>query len=155
MTNRFLAIILIGTLVSCATIEGSKRRIPPSGISAYGLDQTVNLRAARAQEDEALKKGFEPFPEPIWNYIPILKVAPRYPASAINRGKSGWVLVAYTVTEKGEMEDIRIVDEYPESTFSRSSLAALSQFEFQPYIENGVATRIPNAWNLFTYEIHY
>lgn len=154
--NRFLTMILITTLVSCAIPEVSKRRAPPSNISAYGLDQTVHMRAAFAQEGAAAKDGFEPMPgEPVPNYLPMNRVAPYYPLGARNRGKTGWVLLVYTITENGGIEDIRILDEYPESTFSKSALEAAPQFKFRPYTENGVATRIPNAWNIFTYDISY
>lgn len=155
--NRFLAIVLASVLVSCATPEGSLRRMPPLDISGYGLDQTINIRAFRAQEDQWRRDGSLPPPGffPAGNYVPIYKAAPHYPASAMHQRKTGWVLVAYTVTEEGGIEDIRIVDEYPKSTFSRSALKAAAQIKFSPYIEDGVAIRIPNAWNIFTYEISY
>lgn len=148
---RVLILVTLSTLVACASTGESPRRTPLSSLSAYGLDQSVNIRASQAQAREAKSRGVE---IPIGNYLPVKKIAPSYPVGAMNRRTTGWVLVAYNITESGEMENIRVIDEYPPRTFTNSALEAATRFEYAPYEENGLAVPIPNVWNLFTYEIY-
>ncbi|MEZ5569085.1 MAG: energy transducer TonB [Halioglobus sp.] len=149
--NGLLIILLVSTLVACANTGEATRKTPLPGLSAYGLDQSVNLRASQAQAKEARSRGID---LPVGNYLPTKKVAPGYPPRALDRRKTGWVLVVYNITESGDMENLRIIDEYPEGVFSNSALEAAAQFEYAPYEENGVAVPVPNVWNLFTYEVY-
>ncbi len=148
LTSVFLVIFL----ASCAGSEATatQRGLPLDNMAAYGLDQTVNVQASAFQAKDAKTKGID---LPVGNYLPTKKVAPDYPRNAMKKRQTGWVIVAYTVNESGKLEDIRIVDEYPKGLFSESALAATGQFEFSPYMSQGTPTRIPNAWNLFTYEL--
>ncbi len=149
--NKSFLISLLVLVVSCTNTDSVARRGPLPSVSDYGLDQTVNIRASRAQSRYAKAQGID---IPVGNYLPSRKVAPRYPIGARSKQRTGWVLVVFNVTESGNMENLRVLDEYPKRVFSNSALEAAAQFEFDPYLENGVATPIPNAWNLFTYELY-
>ena len=138
-------------LASCSPTVAPARHQPLSTISDYGLDQSVNVRAARNQALKAKENGKDI--NYIGNYIPRMKVAPIYPPNAKRKGQSGWVLVAFTVTETGALENIRVVDEYPSNVFTQASLQAAELFEYEPYFENGTPTRVPNVWSIFIYTL--
>lgn len=44
------------------------------------------------------------------DYLPIVKVAPKYPSRAASRGLEGYCTVEYTVTVTGETKDVVVVD---------------------------------------------
>ncbi len=60
-------------------------------------------------------------------------VAPRYPREATRFGVTGWVDVEFTVNERGETQDIDILDAEPRGyQFERATLSAVKKWTFQP-----------------------
>ena len=47
-------------------------------------------------------------------YLPIVKIAPVYPARAKSRGIEGWCIVEYTVTTAGTTRDVKVVEDRAE-----------------------------------------
>jgi protein TonB len=78
-------------------------------------------------------------------YVPIssLKrtnyVAPRYPRSAQRRNITGWVDVSFTVDRSGNVVDIGILDSKPGDVFNDAATEAVSEWRFEPSLENGAA----------------
>jgi protein TonB len=78
-------------------------------------------------------------------YVPIstLKrtnyVAPRYPRSAQRRNITGWVDVSFTVNRGGNVVEVGILDSSPGDVFDSAATEAVSQWRFEPPIENGTA----------------
>jgi protein TonB len=76
-------------------------------------------------------------------YVPIssLKrtnyVAPRYPRSAQRRNITGWVDVSFTVNRGGNVVDVGILDSNPGDVFNEAATEAVSQWRFEPSLENG------------------
>ena len=66
-------------------------------------------------------------------------VAPKYPRTAQRRNLQGYVDVLFTVTFDGTVSNIEIRGSEPGDTFVRSATNAVSDWEFEPIIENGVA----------------
>ncbi len=88
------------------------------------------------------------------DYLPIVKVAPIYPARALQRGLEGFCVVQYTVTNLGTIKDPVIVeDQCSSSLFHRSSLQAALKFKYKPRVIDGEAVEVPGVQNKFTYEI--
>ena len=77
-------------------------------------------------------------------YVPIssLKrtnyVAPRYPRSAQRRNITGWVDVTFTVNRGGNVVDVGILDSNPGDVFTEAAREAVSEWRFEPSLENGV-----------------
>jgi protein TonB len=65
-------------------------------------------------------------------------VAPKYPRSAQRRNTSGWVDVGFTVSREGSVHSIEIIESTPGSVFDDSATKAVSQWRFEPVVENGV-----------------
>jgi TonB family protein len=60
-----------------------------------------------------------------------------YPRRAINRGIEGEVLVQFTISKTGDVDEIEIVSADPEGWFERAVTEAVSKYKFQPRIKNG------------------
>ena len=63
----------------------------------------------------------------------VVKVeAPEYPRGAQRRALEGHVTVRYTVTERGEVADVEVVDSQPAGVFDRAVLRALDSLQYAP-----------------------
>jgi protein TonB len=93
-------------------------------------------------------------------YLPIVKVPPEYPSTALSRGIEGYCTVVYTVTETGTTRDPQPIadqcitkDGKPTTVFNRASVKAALKFKYKPKVVDGVAVEVPGVKNRFTYEM--
>ncbi|TVZ40879.1 protein TonB [Alteromonadaceae bacterium 2753L.S.0a.02] len=86
------------------------------------------------------------------DYLPIVKVAPKYPARAANRGLEGYCTVEYTVTKTGETRDVTVVD-CPQSVFASASVKAAEKFKYKPKVIDGEPIEVPGVRNRFTFQM--
>lgn len=72
---------------------------------------------------------------------------PRYPRQALRAGTEGHVLLAFTITEQGDVTEIEVVQAEPRGVFDRAAMEAVSSWQYQPFTENGkaVAKRVSQA----------
>jgi protein TonB len=88
------------------------------------------------------------------DYLPIVKVAPIYPARALQRGLEGFCVVMYTVTNLGTIRNPVVVeDQCTSSLFHRASVQAALKFKYKPRVIDGEAVEVSGVQNKFTYEI--
>ncbi|MEQ8952737.1 MAG: energy transducer TonB [Gammaproteobacteria bacterium] len=85
--------------------------------------------------------------------IPDSFITPEYPQAAERDGIEGYVVVAFTVTSSGSVENIRIVDSSPAGVFDQSALRAATRLRFEPRLVAGSAVAVDNVeyrfdWNL-------
>ncbi len=66
-------------------------------------------------------------------------VPPKYPRTAQRRSTSGWVDLGFTVARDGTVHSIEIMESTPGETFDEAATKAVSQWRFDPVIENGTA----------------
>ena len=66
-------------------------------------------------------------------------VSPKYPRSAQRRNTSGWVDLGFTVGRDGSVHSIEIIDSSPGTVFDGAATKAVSQWRFDPVVENGQA----------------
>lgn len=83
-------------------------------------------------------------------YLPIVKVAPVYPARAAQRGLEGHVIVEFTVTRTGATRDIRVV-ESTSSLFDRAAMEAAAKFKYKPRVIDGEPVEVPGVRNKITF----
>ena len=81
---------------------------------------TVNIGPMNVANDVSLQNGFG-LSASDGEYLPIVKVAPSYPSSAMSRGLEGYVILEYTVTRQGTVRD-PVVIESSSSLFERSAI---------------------------------
>lgn len=82
---------------------------------------------------------------------PIMISRPKYPAKALADKISGSVELEFTVTKKGEVVNLKVVDSTPAGVFDASVMKAMSNIRFAPRITDGrrVATDGVRAMYLF------
>lgn len=93
-------------------------------------------------------------------YLPIVKVPPEYPTTALARGIEGYCTVVYTVTETGTTRDVEPVpgecvtkDGQSTTVFDRASVSAASKFKYKPKVVDGKPIEVNGVKNRFTYEM--
>lgn len=86
------------------------------------------------------------------DYLPIVRVAPVYPARALSRGLEGYVDLSFTVTSAGTVAD-PVVDFSTSSLFERAAIRAVLKFKYKPRVKDGVATDVPNVKTRITFKI--
>ena len=86
-------------------------------------------------------------------YLPIVKVAPVYPARAQSRGLEGWVLLEFTVTQTGAVKDPKVIEAEPAGIFDDAASKAVLKFKYKPRVENGMPIEVPGVQHLITFQI--
>jgi len=86
-------------------------------------------------------------------YLPIVKVSPIYPNNALSRGIEGYVIVEFTVTRQGTVENIVVVESRPPGIFDRAATQAAAKFKYRPRVIDGVPIEVPGVQNKITFEI--
>lgn len=87
-------------------------------------------------------------------YMPIVKVAPIYPRSALVRKLTGQCAVSYTVTTTGTVTGVSVMENYcTDSIFHRPSVDAAKRFKYKPRIIDGVAVEVRGVQNVFYFDI--
>jgi len=75
--------------------------VDKAGFSMANMDTNVNINV-----------GGGGFGISDGDYLPIVKVQPQYPRRALSRGMTGYVIVEFTVTEKGTVTDVFVVENW-------------------------------------------
>ena len=84
--------------------------------------------------------------------IPVAKVLPNYPASALRSGLEGYVIVEFTVTRTGTVADVGVV-ESSDRVFERAAVEAASKFRCRPRVIHGEAVEVHGVRNKVTFEL--
>jgi protein TonB len=84
------------------------------------------------------------------DYLPIVRVAPVYPARALSRGLEGFVDLSFTVTTTGTVKD-PIVIQSTSSLFERAAIRAVLKFKYKPRVVDGVPVDVPGVKTRITF----
>ena len=71
--------------------------------------------------------------------VPMVRVPPQYPERAMQRGIEGRVLIEFTISRSGSVKDAKVIAYEPSRIFNKAALKAVSQWKYNPKIEDGVA----------------
>lgn len=85
-------------------------------------------------------------------YLPIYKVQPEYPRSALRQRRSGEVVVEFTVDQDGFTQDHRVV-RATSNDFAEAAVAAAQQFRYAPRFENGKPVATKGVRNKLIFEV--
>ena len=86
------------------------------------------------------------------DYLPIVRVAPVYPARALQRGIEGYVDMSFTVTATGTVKD-PIVMFSTSSLFDRAATRAVLKFKYKPRVVDGVPVEVSGVKTRITFKI--
>jgi TonB family protein len=121
--------------------DGTGDEVSGNTLTANAAGQPANRSGSSASSDQG--SAATDSASGSTGYVPIssLKrtnyVAPRYPRSAQRRNISGWVDVTFTVNRGGNVVDVGILDSNPGDVFNEAAREAVSQWRFEPSLENG------------------
>lgn len=71
--------------------------------------------------------------------IPLVRIQPQYPRRAAMNGTQGEVLLAFTITPTGTVQDVSIVEAKPRGVFERAAKRAILKWKFKPKVIDGKA----------------
>jgi TonB family protein len=124
---------------------------PPVLLGAFGMlpvaaqpapqTQTqpqIQDQGADAQPDPS-SETTQPSPAPDSAVRPISTVPPYYPPQALRQRIEGSVTVEFTITTTGSVRDPVVVSSNPPGVFDEAALQSISQWMYNPLLENGVA----------------
>jgi protein TonB len=86
------------------------------------------------------------------DYLPIVRVAPIYPARALSRGIEGYVDMSFTVTATGTVKD-PIVMFSTSSLFDRAATRAVLKFKYKPRVVDGQPVEVVGVKTRITFKI--
>ncbi len=77
------------------------------------------------------------------------RVAPDFPTRARAQGVSGYVTLFFVVDVDGSVQDVYVVESFPEGVFDQAAIDAVLQWEFEPGLHEGmpVAVRVRQTLN--------
>ena len=96
------------------------------------------------------------------DYLPVAKTAPIYPRRALSKGWSGYVILEFTVTEVGFVEDITAIESCvykrqgqcsDNSIFDKASITSAKTFRYVPRFVDGLPVRTYGVQNKVTFEV--
>jgi protein TonB len=86
------------------------------------------------------------------DYLPIVRVAPVYPARALSRGVQGYVDMMFTVTTTGTVKD-PVVTFSTSSLFDRAATRAVLKFKYKPRVVDGVPVEVPGVTTRIRFQL--
>ncbi|MDG2335697.1 MAG: energy transducer TonB [Myxococcota bacterium] len=69
--------------------------------------------------------------------VPLVRVPPQYPIRAAERGIEGWVVLRFTITATGTVENPEVIDSKPKRIFDRAAIRALKKWKYRPRVVDG------------------
>jgi len=104
----------------------------------FGGDLDIGLSGVSASDGE---------------YLPIVKVAPKYPRRAASKGIQGYVILSFTVTKFGTVINPVVIEAKPAGYFERAAKKAVVRFKYKPTIIDGVAIDVPGVKNKIVFKL--
>ncbi|MGM0563458.1 MAG: energy transducer TonB [Pseudomonadota bacterium] len=87
------------------------------------------------------------------DFLPIVKVAPIYPRRAAQKGIEGYVVVEYTVTTQGTVEDPVVIEADPPGIFNRAAVQSALKYKYKPRTVDGKPQAVPGVRTIIRFEL--
>ena len=87
------------------------------------------------------------------DYVPVVKENPKYPRAAFTKNITGYVILEYTVTKIGSVEDISVLDSEPRKIFDKAAVNAAQKYRYLPRIVDGKPIEVPGVKTRITFDI--
>ena len=127
--------------------------VTPIAVSASGTKPDINFNQGSGS---LFRDG---------DYIPLFKVQPVYPRRAQERGIEGYVIVAFTITESGTIEDPYVIEgkcrsqnnrdgDYNDCRmFNSATLRAALKLKYKPTVRDGKTVAVEDVPHKYTFEL--
>lgn len=126
-------------------------------IYAHGI--LLDIYSQMGRDDLALKHqkalgNFLPKQDTNSAYIPVFVETPKYPNSALNKGREGYAVISFTITKTGGITDPELVEEYPEKMgFGKAAMKVAKKLKYAPQIQGGKAVEVQNVTYKYSFRI--
>ncbi|MDE0421555.1 MAG: M56 family metallopeptidase [Gammaproteobacteria bacterium] len=87
------------------------------------------------------------------HHLPIVKVAPIYPAPALANNVEGHVLLEFAVTTTGAVRNPVVLEAEPPGVFDQAALDAVAKFRYKPTVMDGEAVEVTGVRNRVIFEM--
>jgi protein TonB len=124
----------------------------PSPSNADSIDNAMAVSMSAPSLDANITVGGIGFGASDGEYLPIVKVAPVYPSRALSRSLEGYVIVEFTVTRTGTVQDVFVV-ESTSTLFEKAATDAALKFKYKPRVIDGEPVEVPGVRNKISFEI--
>lgn len=90
-------------------------------------------------------------------FTPSATRRPNIPKVAYDNRINGWVLLAYTVDNKGKIDNIRVLDAEPRGIFEANAIAAVKRWVYPSFKGDikHLSQRIEFEWSMYSYNMDY
>ncbi|MGQ8366792.1 TonB family protein [Glaciecola sp. 1036] len=75
---------------------------------------------------------------------PLVRRQPKYPPVAARDGIEGYVVLSFSITASGTVDNIEVIEAQPKGIFETEAKRALRKWKYQPQMQNGVVTAMHN-----------
>jgi TonB family protein len=86
-------------------------------------------------------------------YLPMVRVAPVYPAAAEQQRIEGRCTVEYTIAATGAVRDVRARACTPAGVFEQAAVEAARQFKYRPRVRAGRPVEVSGVRNEFQFAL--
>jgi TonB family protein len=108
----------------------------------YLLEESARVRAESGADEIQFRE-----------LIPSRYVTPNYPEIALELELEGYVVVQFTVTEQGAVENVEITEAEPPGVFDDEAIAAALRLRFEPRIVFDGAVRVEDVTYRFDWRL--
>lgn len=119
------------------------------GPSAVALDISMPSAKTDVKLDGKLSAGTVQDREA----VPKFRARPVYPPGAAERGIEGYVTIGFTISPRGTVTDMRVIDSKPPGQFDRAALKALQRWRYDPKLVDGKPVARPNQKVTLKFEL--
>ena len=70
---------------------------------------------------------------------PLYRVTPKYPKDLARKGRSGYTIIEFTISDFGFVKDARVLESEGGKGFEKEALIAMKKWRYAPKFENGKA----------------
>lgn len=91
--------------------------------------------------------------DPNQDYLPLFRMAPKFPTDMLARSKEGYVDFEFTVDENGFVRDPVVIKREGGKSFKKEALAAVQRFRYAPRFEDGEPVAVEGVKTRITFQI--
>lgn len=129
---------------------------PPAGESvSKGVKKPRTPAAKPPQPIDGSVPNADKKPQTNQQRLPDVIVPASYPQRALDNGIEGYVILEYTITKSGSLQDVVVIDSSPPGYFEEAALRAATKFRYDPIIVNGEPIDVPRAQYKMLFKLEY
>jgi TonB family protein len=167
MKTVFAAWLGLGLLLSAGCASTDNRKADDSEPKVSAPAPPVKKRVAKGEQkpkphaaipaqplDGGASKA-DQTPQTRQPWLPNVLVPAYYPQKALDMGVEGYVILEFTVTRTGSLQDIVVIESSPPGYFEDAALRAATGFRYEPRIVNGEPVDVPRAQYKMVFKLEY